>query len=379
MAKISYDYDGDDGSGGGSTFRLIVLVVVIGALTAALIWWIMPRGTASGADGNRTEHSAGAVSAAAGADAAAAGAGTSSPVQPESEAVRSAVDAEAVTSALSSSGAPAGEAERSAAADAEAVTPALSSSAVKPAGEAERSAADTLPTPIDRPPVKGKPWAGDPPEAAPPAPDAAELAEKSVTAANALIFDSGRGAAVILHTVKSGDTLGRIARRNHTTIEAIMRLNRLKSTSIRVGQKLAVLPGPWRIEIAKSRKKLRLFRKTGAEKEELFFGFDIGIGRKNSTPKGDFVICLRVRRPDWTAPDGAVYPHGDPGNPLGDYFLKLSAAKSPDKPLGFGIHGSRDGEGIGLSISSGCIRMRNREVELLWLALPVGSPVSIKD
>ncbi|MBO7067619.1 MAG: transglycosylase SLT domain-containing protein [Bacteroidaceae bacterium] len=39
-------------------------------------------------------------------------------------------------------------------------------------------------------------------------------------------------------TVKKGDTLGAIAKRNHTTVKAIQRANGLKGTNIRTGQKL---------------------------------------------------------------------------------------------------------------------------------------------
>lgn len=41
-------------------------------------------------------------------------------------------------------------------------------------------------------------------------------------------------------TVRNGDTLGAIAKRNHTTVAKIQRLNGLKGTNIRAGQKLRV-------------------------------------------------------------------------------------------------------------------------------------------
>jgi LysM repeat protein len=42
------------------------------------------------------------------------------------------------------------------------------------------------------------------------------------------------------YTVKPGDTLGKIARMNHTSAEKIKTLNALKTTVIRIGQKLKV-------------------------------------------------------------------------------------------------------------------------------------------
>jgi LysM repeat protein len=46
------------------------------------------------------------------------------------------------------------------------------------------------------------------------------------------------GGDTSVYTVKSGDTLSKIARANHTSYKKIMALNDLKTTSIRVGQKL---------------------------------------------------------------------------------------------------------------------------------------------
>jgi LysM repeat protein len=45
------------------------------------------------------------------------------------------------------------------------------------------------------------------------------------------------------YTVKSGDTLGKIAKMNHTTYKKIMALNDLKTTSIKVGQKIKLPAG----------------------------------------------------------------------------------------------------------------------------------------
>ena len=51
---------------------------------------------------------------------------------------------------------------------------------------------------------------------------------------------SRRGGGSKSIKVKAGDTLGAIARRNHTTVNALKRLNGLRGTNIRAGQKLKV-------------------------------------------------------------------------------------------------------------------------------------------
>ena len=50
----------------------------------------------------------------------------------------------------------------------------------------------------------------------------------------------GRTSSSRTITVKSGDSLGAIAKRNHTTVEKLKRLNGIKGTTIRSGQKLKV-------------------------------------------------------------------------------------------------------------------------------------------
>jgi LysM repeat protein len=59
---------------------------------------------------------------------------------------------------------------------------------------------------------------------------------------NGATTESSTGEATV-YTVKSGDTLGKIARANHTSYKKLMALNDMKTTTIRVGQKLK-LPAP---------------------------------------------------------------------------------------------------------------------------------------
>lgn len=53
--------------------------------------------------------------------------------------------------------------------------------------------------------------------------------------------DSGGGNGPVYYTVKSGDTLGKIANKYHTTVNALCRLNNMRSTDIlKVGRRLRV-------------------------------------------------------------------------------------------------------------------------------------------
>lgn len=46
------------------------------------------------------------------------------------------------------------------------------------------------------------------------------------------------------HVVKANDTLGQIAKENHTTVKELQKLNNLPTTQIKVGQKLKLPPKP---------------------------------------------------------------------------------------------------------------------------------------
>lgn len=230
-------------------------------------------------------------------------------------------------------------------------------------------------------PVKGKPWKNDPaPEAdlpEKPTPEATLRSEKFLTEKNWQSIASKSAEWCLSHTVVRGDTLERIARKYHTTVNALKEFNKLKSNTVYLGSKLSVVPGPWRIEVSKSSRRLRLFNTAQAE-PRTFGVYDVGIGREGRTPTADFVISIRLRNPDYIAPDGGVYAYNTSGNPLGDYFLKLAQPEKADRPLaGYGIHGTPDDSDVGRSISHGCIRMRNLDVKELYLLCPVGTPVHV--
>ena len=193
-----------------------------------------------------------------------------------------------------------------------------------------------------------------------------------------LISSNGIQGVSYRYTVRGGDSLSRIARRNKTTVSGLRYCNKLDSALIKIGEQLLVHKGGWRIVVSKSKRLLKLYN--CAAKEKLFAVFEVGVGRSNSTPVGEFVISSRIKSPEWHAPDGSIYKPGEPGNELGNYFLKLAFTGKPDRPLaGYGIHGTPDESTVGKSLSSGCIRMHNADVELLYNLVPERTPVNITE
>lgn len=111
--------------------------------------------------------------------------------------------------------------------------------------------------------------------------------------------------------------------------------------------------------------------------------YPIGIGMEGwGTPLGETKITKKRLHPTWVVPPGiakkyarkgkplpASIPPG-PKNPLGDHAINLAIP-------GIRIHGTIYPEGIGLRSSHGCIRMLPEDVEELFNAVEVGTPVRI--
>jgi L,D-transpeptidase ErfK/SrfK len=111
--------------------------------------------------------------------------------------------------------------------------------------------------------------------------------------------------------------------------------------------------------------------------------FSIGIGREGwETPVGSYSIIEKTENPTWTPPASiraryaeegktlpAVVPPG-PDNPLGAFRLRLS---NPS----YLIHGTNKPWGVGMPVSSGCIRMFPEDIEYLFGQVPVGTPVKV--
>ena len=87
---------------------------------------------------------------------------------------------------------------------------------------------------------------------------------------------------------------------------------------------------------------------------------------------------MKKEWPDWRPPqemlkrrpDLPAHMEGGPDNPLGARALYLGSSL-------YRIHGTNEPHTIGQAVSSGCIRMLNRDVIDLYKRVPVGAPVVV--
>ncbi len=166
--------------------------------------------------------------------------------------------------------------------------------------------------------------------------------------------------------VAAGDSLYVIARKYKTTVDLIKKSNGLKKDTIYPGMKLKVVSGTFSIKVDKSQNILRLFLDDKPMKT-----YRVSTGTQNGTPAGDFKIVHKLENPTWYKA-GAVIPSGSPKNFLGTRWLGF------DYP-GYGIHGTVNPETIGQQVTSGCVRLRNEDVEELYPIVPEGTQVTITD
>jgi lipoprotein-anchoring transpeptidase ErfK/SrfK len=140
-------------------------------------------------------------------------------------------------------------------------------------------------------------------------------------------------------------------------------------------QPIVIADGSYFITINLSTNKLTLFN--GSEVAAVY---SVATGKLvngvSLTPTGKFTILTKVREPAW---GGGGYTDpiagGDPNNPLGHYWMGLSAGSNPGSE--YGIHGNIDENSIGTYASHGCIRMHNYEVPILFNTVPKGTKVWI--
>ncbi|MHC4606187.1 MAG: L,D-transpeptidase [Planctomycetota bacterium] len=184
---------------------------------------------------------------------------------------------------------------------------------------------------------------------------------------------------VIIHEVKGGQvltTIGRKYKQFHGAWGLIAITNHIEIADagrLRAGKKLRIPKGGWSIFADKSMYRMWLLYEGTPFKE-----YDIAIGKENKTPTTVFKVHSKTPKPTWYPPPSAgikdaIIPYGDPRNPLGDYWIQLEHAVYD----GFGVHGTNDEEVIGTQITNGCLRMHNKEVVEMAMAVYKGMTLTI--
>ena len=108
--------------------------------------------------------------------------------------------------------------------------------------------------------------------------------------------------------------------------------------------------------------------------------YGVGVGREGFTWSGVKTITRKEEWPDWRPPaqmlqrrpDLPRYMPGGMDNPLGARALYLGSSN-------YRIHGSNEPDTIGAAVSSGCIRMTNKDIVDLYERVKVGTKVFVLD
>ncbi len=185
-----------------------------------------------------------------------------------------------------------------------------------------------------------------------------------------------KGKDVVIYSVASGDSLERIARKNNNTLQFLKVANNISNVnSIRIGQKISFLKTEkWQITISRKNSKLQLDRFiNGKAVPTALFPCRIKAGE----PDGELMVSRRFSEPYFVDRHGRKFAPGNEGNPYGEGLLTLSRPSAPDARLNISIHGQGDAPAVEKSVESGGIALHNQDMELLYLLVPEKTPVKI--
>jgi lipoprotein-anchoring transpeptidase ErfK/SrfK len=128
------------------------------------------------------------------------------------------------------------------------------------------------------------------------------------------------------------------------------------------------------VVVSTSRRRLYYVLNRG---EALEYG--VGVGRQGFTWSGTKTVTMKKEWPAWRPPEQMLrrrpdlprYMAGGQDNPLGARAMYLGSSL-------YRIHGSNEADTIGAAVSSGCIRMTNKDVVDLYDRVRVGTKVVVE-
>lgn len=106
--------------------------------------------------------------------------------------------------------------------------------------------------------------------------------------------------------------------------------------------------------------------------------YGVGVGRRGFSWSGSKTVTMKREWPEWRPPAAMLkrrpdlprYMPGGMDNPLGARAIYLGSSL-------YRIHGSNEPDTIGAAVSSGCIRMTNRDVTDLYDRVRLGAKVVV--
>ncbi|SJL84408.1 putative L,D-transpeptidase YcfS precursor [Vibrio palustris] len=191
------------------------------------------------------------------------------------------------------------------------------------------------------------------------------------------------------HMVKKGESMAQIAKQYDVGFLALMAANKgvdpflPKAGYVLTIPSQIILPDVDYQGVVINLAELRLYY--FEPNQHTVSVFPVGIGRiGRDTPVMKTAISQKRAHPTWTPPQSiraeyekkgktlpAVVPAG-PDNPLGNYALRLAYGDGT-----YLIHGTNKNFGIGLRVSSGCIRMEPKNIKWLFNQVHTGTKVRV--
>ncbi len=107
--------------------------------------------------------------------------------------------------------------------------------------------------------------------------------------------------------------------------------------------------------------------------------YGVGVGRDGFQWGGTHKITRKQEWPDWTPPPEMIqrqpylprFMAGGPGNPMGARAMYIGSTV-------YRVHGTNAPETIGHSVSSGCFRLVNSEIEDLYQRVNLGTKIVVQ-
>ena len=102
--------------------------------------------------------------------------------------------------------------------------------------------------------------------------------------------------------------------------------------------------------------------------------YEVAVGQEDwQTPIGEFAVMSKLENPAWQHPLTKEEIPPGPDNPLGSRWIGFWS----DGEAQIGFHGTNQEDLIGEAVSHGCVRMRDRDIKVLYERAIVGTSVVV--